>query len=341
MTEEELIKKLEGINFPKIEVESHRRRLRMALLQTQYFEELPGKVSALKSKLKGGIDTMKGLFSWRPVWKPALVGTLALALIIGSALFVPPLFGPSPQALAADIAQNNPEVQELLGDDSIVVKKVQVVDGVGQVVCEASVGTFALAKVDLEGGRLIEVEKIKMPELTKEEEARAIEIAKADPEVKELLDKGAMVDRVFPTFGMVVLNVEDGKTKIETSVSVTVELSLDNEKWIVYVDLDKGKTETILLPPNGVGPVTIDGDGEGDEITITVIKDLPPMTEEEKEKTVALAKANSGVQELLDKGAEINEKLIVWRLAKDTAERIALAPVELWENGLPTESVDS
>ena len=338
MTEEELIKKLESIDFPKIEVESHRRQLRMALLQSQHFEEQPEKVAALKSRLKGGIDTMRRLISWRPMWKPVLVVTAAIALIVGSALFVPSLFAPSPQALAADIAQNSPEVQEILGDGSIIVKKVQVMDSVGQVVCEASVGTFALAEVDLEGGKLIKVEKIKMPELTGEEEARAIEIAKANPEVQELLDKGARIDKVFPLFGMIALSKESGETKIETSVGATVALALDSEKWIVHVDLDKGEAERILMSGRAAGPVRIDMYGEGDEIIVIKDKDLSPMTEDEKAKIIAIAKAGSGVQELLDRGAEINERLIVW---SDTAERIALAPVELWENGLPTESVES
>ena len=48
MKQEELIKKLENVDLPEIEVQSHRRRLRMALLQSQYFEEQPGKVIALK-----------------------------------------------------------------------------------------------------------------------------------------------------------------------------------------------------------------------------------------------------------------------------------------------------
>jgi hypothetical protein len=59
MKEEELIKKLESVNLPQVEVESHRRRIRMALLRSQYFEEHPGRVAASKPKIKGGIDISK------------------------------------------------------------------------------------------------------------------------------------------------------------------------------------------------------------------------------------------------------------------------------------------
>jgi len=48
---------------------------------------------------------LRGLISWRPVWKPALVSTLAIALIVGSALFVPSLVSPSTGTLPADIAK--------------------------------------------------------------------------------------------------------------------------------------------------------------------------------------------------------------------------------------------
>ena len=96
MKEEELIKKLENTALPVIEVRSHRRRLRMALLNSEYFREQPevGVFGQVSSTVKRGVDVLKGLISWRPVWKPALVSTLAIALIVGSTLFVSSLFSP-------------------------------------------------------------------------------------------------------------------------------------------------------------------------------------------------------------------------------------------------------
>jgi hypothetical protein len=96
MKEEELIKKLENTALPGIEVQSHRRRLRMALLDSEYFREQPkvGVFGQVSSTVKRGVDVLRGLISWRPVWKPALVSTLAIALIVGSALFVPSLVSP-------------------------------------------------------------------------------------------------------------------------------------------------------------------------------------------------------------------------------------------------------
>jgi len=105
MKEEELIKKLENTALPGIEVRSHRRRLRMALLNSEYFKEQPefGVFGQVSSTVKRGVDVLRELILWRPVWKPALVSTLAIALIVGSALFVPSLFSPSTGTLPPGI----------------------------------------------------------------------------------------------------------------------------------------------------------------------------------------------------------------------------------------------
>jgi hypothetical protein len=115
MKEEELIKKLENTALPGIEVQSHRRRLRMALLDSEYFREQPevGVFGQVSSTVKRGVDVLRGLISWRPVWKPALVSTLAIALIVGSALFVPSLVSPSTGTLPADISNTAGRSQTL------------------------------------------------------------------------------------------------------------------------------------------------------------------------------------------------------------------------------------
>jgi len=58
MKEEELIKKLENTVLPGIEVQSHRLRLRTALLNSEYFKEQAegGVFSLAKSKIKGGVE---------------------------------------------------------------------------------------------------------------------------------------------------------------------------------------------------------------------------------------------------------------------------------------------
>lgn len=82
MNEEELVKKLESINLSKIEVQSHRYRLRMALLQSGYFKEYPkgGIIKSIMAMISGW------LFVRKPVWQTSLVTTLAVFMILGSVM---------------------------------------------------------------------------------------------------------------------------------------------------------------------------------------------------------------------------------------------------------------
>jgi hypothetical protein len=85
MKEEELIKKLESADLPRIEVPSHRRRLRMALLQSRYFKgrSKEGILSLVKSKMKRSIDALtRGLGSRQPLWKTATAGMLAMVMVV-------------------------------------------------------------------------------------------------------------------------------------------------------------------------------------------------------------------------------------------------------------------
>ena len=241
MREEELIKKLKTIDLPEIELQSHRRRLKTALLQSQYFEEHPGKAAVLKSKVKGGINMLKGLISWRPVWKPALVSTLALALIIGSALFVPSPFGPSPEVLAADIAQNSPEVIAALGGDEVeTLKVVSIKDDMATVIVEGKMGRIVTALVDLH--TRIVTEAVGGPQLTDEEKEKALSIVKADPRVRELLDKGAVIDMVLPMYVHASgINQETGEIEDISETWAQVWINLGDKQWGAQVDLIRGK----------------------------------------------------------------------------------------------------
>jgi len=228
MKEEKLIKKLENIELPDIELQSHRRRLRMALLSTGYLQRQRGVtiLELVKSRVKEGVDIMiRGLVSRQPVWKTAIASVLAIALITGLAIALPGVTEQSAYAQAAEIAENSPQIQAALGDGEVwEVKVIKIVDDKGTVLCKGELGIFITAEVDL---KTKEVTIVSMPELTEADEAEAINIAKADPGVKELLDQGASIDKVSPmySFGMRV-NPETGETEEFSSEPVRVEITL-------------------------------------------------------------------------------------------------------------------
>jgi hypothetical protein len=86
MKEEELRKKLERVEIPRIELESHRSRLKMALLNSDYFKKKRGNriMDAVKTQARGMIDTMlDGMVARRPAWKVALVTAFTMIMMGG------------------------------------------------------------------------------------------------------------------------------------------------------------------------------------------------------------------------------------------------------------------
>ena len=254
MKEEELIKKLESVELPEIELQSHQRQLRMALLNAGYLQR-QREVAILelaKSKVKGGIDMIRSLVSRQPIWKTAVIGVLALALITGLAIALPALTGQSAEALAADIAKNSPQIQAALGDGEVqVVKVIKIVDGKGTVIAKGEIG-IVTAEVDLKTKEITKVEVVPMPQLTEEEKEAAINVARADPRVQEILDQGAFIHNVHPmySFGARV-NLETGETEEFSETLAVVVLASDLngwESWFVHVDFAGKKVIRIINP---------------------------------------------------------------------------------------------
>lgn len=280
MKEEELIKKLEKVELPLIELESHRRRLRVAVLNAdQLLNEQP-RVTTLalaKSKVSRGMDTIRrGLVSQQPVWKTSLVCILTVALITGLAIALPLLIGQSPEALAASIVRNSPEVWAALvvkpieagqvdvHSVAVALVRVELIEEDGdnaRVLVRGEWGRYAVADVNLGAKEVTRV--YKFPEFSDEEKARAIEIAEVDPKVQELLDKGGTIYKVISLAigdadGAISFKLDDeeGEITVENGrilpAAVIVE---DNQTWLVFVDIDEGEVVRILDPELAAGVV--------------------------------------------------------------------------------------
>jgi len=278
MKEEELIKKLEKVELPLIELESHRRRLRVAVLNAdQLLNEQP-RVTTLalaKSKVSRGMDTIRrGLVSRQPVWKTSLVCILTVALITGLAIALPLLIGQSPEELAASIVRNSPEVWAALvvkpveaGQvevPSVVVAlvRVELIEEDGdnvRVLVRGEWGRYVVADVNLGAKEVTRV--YKFPEFSDEEKARAIEIAEVDPKVQELLDKGGTIYKVIPLAigdadGAISFKLDDeeGEIAVEDGrILPVVVIVVDNQTWLV--EIDEGEVVRILDPELAAGVV--------------------------------------------------------------------------------------
>lgn len=117
MEEEELIKKLENIKIPNVELNSHRSDLREILIKTGYPQERRGIGLRLE---KICYIIIKGLISQQPVWKPLALGALVVALAIGLTYGLLKSDEQSSRVLAAEIIKMvRPEV--VTGNDITVV----------------------------------------------------------------------------------------------------------------------------------------------------------------------------------------------------------------------------
>jgi len=281
MKEEELIKKLERVELPRTELESHRQRLRMAVLNAGHLLNEEPRVTTLalaKSKLSRGMDTIRRGLVWRqPAWKTSLVCILTVALIAGLAITLPLLIGQSPEELAASIVRKSPEVRAALvvkpieagqaevHSVAVALVRVELIDEDGdnvRVLVRGEWGRYAVADVNLGAKEVTRV--YKFPEFSDEEKARAIEIVRADPSrVQELLDKGGTIYKVIPLAigdadGAISfkLDDEDGEIVVEGGrILPAAVIVVDNQRWLVFVDIDEGEVVRILTPELAAGVV--------------------------------------------------------------------------------------
>lgn len=241
MKEEELINKLKSAELPSIEMPSHRRRLKMALLTAGCPQRRKGFTLSdlVKSIIKGGIDfIMKGLLSRQPVWKTASISLVGLALVITLCFTVPSLFTDSAYAKAVDIVKNSPEIRAALGNselEGVEVAKISVDNKLITVIAEGNTSSgFVTVTADVDLANKQVAEFIIKPKFTEAEIQKAIAIAEADPEVRKLLDKGAVIVTVAPLYSLV------GETG-EINELPRAIIQLGEERWFADIDLDKGQ----------------------------------------------------------------------------------------------------
>jgi len=200
MKEEDLTKKLENIQLPKVKLESHQRRLRMALLDSDYFKKRQEVtfMEMVKARTRGAADTIwSGLVARRHVWQVALASVLAVVVITMVMVGLP---STSPGVSPASVM---PE------------------------------GTTTTTVVSGEP-------------LTDAEKEKALDIIRADPEVRELLDRGAIIGNILPVSAHFEgINAETGEIETITETWAQVWINLEGKEWGALVDLVRGKVESL------------------------------------------------------------------------------------------------
>ncbi len=203
----------------------------------------------VKSKVKRGIDRLRQ----QPVWQKALACALSVALIVGLCLTIPSLLGQSPEAMAENIALEDPGVQLLLAEKGFSVSsKVYVVAFKSDkrniyyvhLMRPEDKTLIGIATVDVEEGKR-RVIRIELTEASKSYTLRpsglpegvsvdaVINVARGNPEVRGFLDAGAEVSRT---------------AYLSSPEKEFVGLALrQDDKELCLVKIDWGKREVVKV----------------------------------------------------------------------------------------------
>jgi hypothetical protein len=251
MKKEHLLKRLEAVDLPDLMVASHKARLRQSLLQGMPATRDAGKLYLDSRSL------FDGLWYWLkgPAWRTALVSTasvIVLGLILGVVVY---FASPSPAVVAADVVKRDPTVQQKLsGTGEIIIVRVEIRDRMASVVCGRSMGDFIEADVDMDGHTVVNTRRFEglfIPEISNEAQDAAIRIARSDPSVKAMLDKGAVIGRVFPIFSSIqsITVVNGNIVKVTPAATqAVVPVTLGDKAWLVQVNVQGEKVERIIEP---------------------------------------------------------------------------------------------
>ncbi|MBI2958163.1 MAG: zf-HC2 domain-containing protein [Chloroflexi bacterium] len=178
-----------------------------------------------------------------------LAGLLAVALIFGTVASVQRIFGPSQEALAAQIVGDAPEAQVLLeGEPSRHTARVS--GAVGYVLSLGPSGEYILTYVDLD--REVTTRQYRLTALTleKEDEAKATGILEADPLPQRLLRAGWVVKGAYLLPSGLKIELSGGEVRVwSESRQAGVLLAAYGRQWLARVELAGGAVLDISPAP--------------------------------------------------------------------------------------------
>lgn len=320
MKEEELIGKLENTALPEVELPSHRKQLKIALLEQRHDTPSTGLTKIIT---KGRINMVKrALVSRQPIWLTALASVLVMALVAGLSITLPAIARQTDEALVKEIALNSSVVLEATGGKEITEANsefniVYIENNTARVeIYSKSLSTLAThttmrswrvsLELDLTTERVLDY-FFRRDNVTDKEAEQVLSILKADFRTGALLDMGAEVSYTGGFWGVTGWGHPGATSEIRMTEEkqLTVGLGLSGHYYEARVDLIRGEILQF-----------------GDSL-------FSLMTDEEIEEVVNILKSDSQVKELLDKGAVIRA-MGVYKI-KIGMVKIGEGPAELLE----------
>lgn len=262
MDNDELIRKLESTEVPDIQVETHRLKLREALIAASSvggLEQEPTFWDRVKPYFDGFFILLQ-----RPAWRfglaTAFVAVLALSVFEGWNI----TNNVSPTVLASDIALNDPELSgELQGTGEIRVLEVNITGGTAHVICGRDIGNIVQSEVDLKARKVVKTQHLNgvfVPELSDSSKSDAINIALTDSRVRQMVASGGNIKKVMPSFPSIsgVSMSNDNVLKlVPGSDAAVVQVELDGKCWLIQTNLTDHRVEGIIEPQRTPVPVSL------------------------------------------------------------------------------------
>jgi len=256
MEDKDLIKKLENIELPDIEIQGHKRRLKIALISSDYFQKS----------------------SFFEIFKKSLAFTvpaLALLVIFGITIIQPKLI----EARALRLAEGNPEIKKLMEEKDMVLGEVKVTNGRAYVLLnppqeielmeekiplikiqkaeENEIGDIegAIIEVNLDQKEVAKINPIKWEDITplvNKEKESAKEIVETEEILEEIIPKEAKIEKIQSFLPKKILLVEkDDEVEVipgpKAKKRAQVHYILNEKKWIIQVNLTEKRVEKIQL----------------------------------------------------------------------------------------------
>jgi hypothetical protein len=195
------------------------------------------------------LSRVRAFVSGQPRWKPILSGVLVLAIIVSSILFIPALLGPSPEALATEITADDTGVEAVLqGEPVIHATKISATQA--YLVSQGPSSDFVFVYVDLAKRTVTRMVRFGLPQLTEEDVAKVIDIAKPDYRVQQVLNQGFTIRSVslLPTRFRLEVSEAEPRVWIEGMLA-DIALKADGLTWIARVDLAEKRVVNVFQLP--------------------------------------------------------------------------------------------
>jgi hypothetical protein len=237
---EELIKKMENMEVPPIEIRAHKQKLRMALLNSECFK---GKAS---------------IFSFKRIM--FLTSATAVTIVVLSVTVINPRLM---EASAMEIVRKDPQIQKIILENKMFIKEIKIKDGhafallvpvENDLKSMSAEETGSVAEINIGGSKVEKVNNISLSGVSlssEEEKAKTLTILGNDPQTKDFFSKVDKDKVILKPVTSLNLDIEDGDDRVSLSFGnmedkiMAALFEVDGNGYLATVNLTREAVEKV------------------------------------------------------------------------------------------------